>query len=211
MLTSPDSFLVNLSGADSLASGAGYVAMATGAFVALAPDTATQNLMAKKRLVYLGVDRSAFMATLKSRNRAGLYNPIVKLLCTAPQEKTHECLFVGTSPDADTQPLSKALSKIRLFFNAQTAASYSDVVAPVDITQRSDIESALNRAKLGMSGQLSAADVVAVAQGMLAGGCATCSSRPGLLPSPGTWPPCVRPGSQAGGRSWSTATKRLRC
>ena len=88
------------------------------------------------------------MATLKSRNRVGPYNAMGKLLCPTPQEKTHECLFVGTPADADTQPLSKVLSKIRLFFDAQTAASYSDVVAPVDITQCSNIESALNRAKL---------------------------------------------------------------
>lgn len=113
------------------------------------------------------------MTPPQSRNRAGPYNPIVKLVCTAPQEKTHECLFVCTSADADTQSLSKVLSKIRLFFDAQTVAAYSDLVAPVDITQRSNIESALNRAKLGMRGQLSAADVVAVAKKTLTDGCAT--------------------------------------
>ena len=45
--------------------------------------------------------------------------------------------------------------------------------AGVDITQRSGIESALNLAKLGMRGQLSAADVVAVAEKTLTDGCAT--------------------------------------
>jgi hypothetical protein len=82
-------------------------------------------------------------------------------------------LGAGGGQTTYRSPLTKALTKIRLFFDAQTAASYSDVVAPVDITQRSGIESALNLGKLGMRGQLSAADVVAVVEKTLTDGCAT--------------------------------------
>ena len=57
--------------------------------------------MDRQRLVLLGIKWSAFMTPSQSRNRVGPYNAIVKMLCTAPQEKTHECLFVCTSADAD--------------------------------------------------------------------------------------------------------------
>ena len=69
-----------------------------------------------------------------------------------------------------TKPLSKALSKIRLFL-ARNLSRLTAMLSPrVDITQRSSIEPALNLAKLGMSGQVSAADAVAIAGKTLADG-----------------------------------------
>lgn len=70
-------------------------------------------------------------------------------------------------------PLTKALARIGCFLTRKLLRFTATLSAGVDITQRSDIESALNLAKLGMRGQLSAADVVAMAEKTLADGCAT--------------------------------------
>ena len=69
--------------------------------------------------------------------------------------------------------LLRHLPGLGCFLTRKLSRLTATLSAGVDITQRSDIESALNLAKLGMRGQLSAADVVAMAEKTLADGCAT--------------------------------------